>query len=214
MKNFRTKNLYYFFLLIPISILIFITTNILNKRNEGTCFSNLNKLNQAIGLYMQDYDNCYPVISAWENYLPKKYASIQCPGASRKVTEIKKTGFYGYAINESFLGYMASDGLTFRTMKKDKIPFPANTIFVYESAAGILKGSSLISFPEINPDELSYEKAWLRHRGGSNILFADGHVRWYKKEDIHDTNDYDGNDGIKPTFAAYPGLKQLRKLSH
>ena len=154
----------------------------------------------ALSQYMQDYDGVFPIQGAWEDTLPKKYPEIYCPAAKPKLAEVKKTGFYGYAFNDSLLNWPQS-----------RMDYPQTTVMAFESAAGVLSASSPKPFPGIDPDELALEKGWLRHRGGSHYLFADGHVCWYREKDVRGVDDYDGNDGVRPTFSTLPGIKQTRQ---
>lgn len=197
------KKLYiFFFLIFTLIILSKFISSELNKINEKKCFDNLRRLGQALNQYANDYDNIYPSQKIWENDLPKKYPEIYCPSAKRKLNEVKNVGFYGFAINNTFLN-----------LDKSRVSFPKSTIIVFESAAGILSGGASQPFPNIDPDSLSLEKAWMRHHGGSNYLFADGHVRWHKIREVSPIDDYNGNDGAHPSFNLGFGIKQIREKS-
>jgi prepilin-type processing-associated H-X9-DG protein len=85
-----------------------------------------------------------------------------------------------------------------------------------ESAAGITYSSSPNPFSgsSIKDSEIAYEKGWLRHNNGSHYLFVDGHISWYKDREVKGVDDYDGNDGLHPTFSLEPGIKQRRQEKH
>ena len=79
---------------------------------------------------------------------------FQCPS----MPATAKGPGYGYAFNQNLSGL----GLA-------KINAPAATVTIYET---------------LNPSRNWYGRGTgraYRHMGGSNLAFADGHVRWYPK---------------------------------
>jgi prepilin-type processing-associated H-X9-DG protein len=171
----------------------------LNTAREYSCFANMERLGKYLNMYANDYDDVYPNRKAWEEILPKKYSDIYCPSSKSKLKEVKNVGFYGYAINDSFIG-----------LNRHAIPFPHSTIMIFESAAGILSGTDPRPFRNMDPRDTALEQGWSRHRGGSNYLFADGKVQWRREEEVLPIDDYNGNDGVHPNFNLRGGVKQMR----
>lgn len=177
--------------------IVFLIAHILGIYRESTCLTSLRALGVAIRQYTDDYDDTYPSRSAWEVSLPKQYPDIYCRAARARVTGVQNTGFYGYALNAAVLD-----------RKTESVAEPKSTVLVFEAAAGVLSGSSPNPFPHIDPDSLPLEKGWLRHRNGSNYLFADGSARWFRPQDVAPIDDMSFNDGRNPSFNIRGRFKQ------
>lgn len=122
------------------------------KLNRSVCQSNLKKISLGLLQYIQDYDERYPIAKNWaEATQPyvKSEAIFNCPS-------LPKGQRYGYAYN-SKLSHKEEYLLQNRSQ----------TISIYETT--VLKRNAYGMG----------EKRALRHAGGSNYAFADGHVKWF-----------------------------------
>ena len=126
----------------------------IENTRRSSCQSNLKQQMLGILQYSQDYDEKFPTARKWiDEIMPyvKSEAIFRCPA-------LAAASNYGYAFNQNL------DGLSMAKM--DNV---AQTIAIYEtddltrSAFGV-------------GDERAY-----RHLDGSNIAFADGHIKWYRK---------------------------------
>ena len=97
------------------------------------------------------------------------------------------------------------------------VPFPSTTVALCEVAFRSGPEKNAVSFstatnaPDTEADPKSGETVIgqpgaLRHQGGSNYAFVDGHVRWYRPDQVTGAEDtvnrtLVGNKGSAPTFA-------------
>ncbi len=117
-----------------------------------SCQSNLKQAMLGIIQYAQDYNETYPTARKWiDNIMPyvKSEQIFRCPA-------LPDGSNYGYALNQNL------DGL--QMAKMDNV---AQTVAIYETS-DLTRNAFGVA------DERAY-----RHLGGSNIAFADGHVKWY-----------------------------------
>ncbi len=124
---------------------------------KASCQSNMKQQMLGIMQYAQDYDEKLPPASKWVEVLQpytKSEQIFQCPS----MPATTKGPGYGYAYNQYLSGFVQSN-----------IKQPAMTVNVYET---------------LNPSRNWYGRGTgraYRHLGGSNIGFADGHVKWFPK---------------------------------
>ena len=119
---------------------------------RNSCQSNLKQMMLGILQYSQDHDEHFPTAHKWiDDIMPYigREDIFSCPS-------LPEGSSYGYALNQNL------DGLQMAKMNS-----VAQTVAIYEtndltrSAFGVA-------------DERAY-----RHLDGSNIAFADGHVKWF-----------------------------------
>ena len=125
---------------------------------RSSCQSNLKQAMLGILQYSQDYDQHYPTANKWiDEIYPyvKNEAIFRCPALAEGQN-------YGYAFNQNLAGLSLA-----------KFDSPAQTVAIYET-------DDLTRNAYGVQDERAY-----RHLGGSNLAFADGHVKWFAegKED-------------------------------
>lgn len=121
------------------------------KAKQASCQSNLKQLALGMLMYAQDYDEKLPEASKWaEGIKPyiKNEAVFRCPSDTEGAP-------CGYAMNAN-LSRRSTAG----------IKLPAETILLFDAT-----GKSA------NPYGTGNIVA-LRHNGGANLAFADGHVKW------------------------------------
>ncbi|MGA2915375.1 MAG: DUF4190 domain-containing protein [Sedimentisphaerales bacterium] len=122
------------------------------------CGTNLSVISKAVISYADDHNDMYPLADNWCDVLIKDYnvapKQFCCPSSDAK------EGQSSYAININVAGKRASE-------------VPPDTVLLFETKAGVN--------PAGGPEILSTDN----HQGdGCNILFADGHVKYLRKEEL------------------------------
>ena len=123
---------------------------------RASCQSNLKQQMLGVLMYAQDYDEKYPPASKWVDVLQPYVKSEQifrCPSLPAS-----KEGGFGYALNQNL-----------SQISERRIQETWRTIAIYET-----------SNPARNWFGPGTGRAY-RHIGGSNIAFADGHIKWFRK---------------------------------
>ena len=121
---------------------------------RSSCQVNLKQAMLGILQYAQDYDETYPTARKWmDDVMPyvKSEQIFRCPS-------LPDGSNYGYALNQNLAG-----------LSMAKMNNPAQTAAIYET-------DDLVRSAFGTGEERAY-----RHLGGSNIAFADGHIKWFAK---------------------------------
>ena len=121
------------------------------------CQSNLNRVAFATSQYIQDYDEKFPPAKDWQFVLwpyVKDYSFFHCPLSPEKSKGV------GYAYNWKL-----------NNKNMDAIESPPTMIVYYETS---------VHKPSHSGEGADME---YRHDKGINLAFADGHVKWYSKQD-------------------------------
>jgi len=170
------------------------------KARQTSCLSNVKQLQLSILMYVQDYDETFPLgNNSWDGTWVKWFTLMEpyiknqqiltCP--SRKTT----SPGYGWNIrggnadSNSTTGLYQNNGMGYhfpvgnRDTPTDEhlsladIETPAETINIgdlsppYGNNVGYLVLYSLSYLPEL-------------HNGGANYGFVDGHAKWYGKQSV------------------------------
>ena len=153
------------------------------KAKTSVCLSNQRQAAIALKMYAEDNDGNLPTMESMEtgvgflenNYQPE---SMGCP-----IAKAGERGMKGYAINNQILPdfpmgpHTNADG--------------ALLVFLCESLKGVAWTASF--FPQINSgerdwmihrqsEELKNDIGVNRHMGGSNVIFWDGHSKFFHPE--------------------------------
>ena len=177
---------------------------------RSSCQSNLKQVGLGILQYVQDYDERYPATHwdvdsnnaafpsagnerGWSwNVQPyvKSTQLFQCPSeTNEQLTAISDTtgqatvGFTDYIYNRA-MGEISASSKT--GIAAAQLTFPANTVMVVEnastSAGQSTDGVTTTGVPgQARLRQTAAEPgAAQRHLDGSNFLFTDGHVKWYR----------------------------------
>ena len=160
------------------SILFPVFARAREKARQTSCLSNISQLSRAIMMYVADSDEELPEgPNWWDDIYPYTHnRQIQvCPDR----TDL----WLGYCMNYSAGGI--SDGSFFD---------PAVKILLADACTGPVGTrvpvTWLVNDPAINPvpgppgDNESYGDPPARHNDGANWAFADGHVKWGRKEQL------------------------------
>jgi prepilin-type processing-associated H-X9-DG protein/prepilin-type N-terminal cleavage/methylation domain-containing protein len=183
------------------------------KSRAATCVSNMHQVWTSIQLYVSDHDGSYPnrfAYSDWNNtsspHNPRITETLpSCPNMKPiDFVRYGKRGVPGYALNGELATYFeCSDDAPRRPTRESEITQPAGTVGLGERDASesLQGGPDPFEESSVRPPDL--EKGWLRHQGGANYVFVDGHIHWHTKEQVG--SDSDRKRGMRPpTFAVYP----------
>lgn len=173
------------------------------KARAATCMNNLKQLSLAFNLYMQDYDEYFPMISIYTTYYihtwpydlwmlgyVKDRNLYICPSAKSVLpNDTSSLIFTQWWYPENFLyihyGYnvyhigtsIAYDGSN-KPAKLSQIKNPSETILLADAWDKAIKRGSF----QIQDGTYSYSILIQdRHSGGANILWVDGHVTFESK---------------------------------
>jgi prepilin-type N-terminal cleavage/methylation domain-containing protein/prepilin-type processing-associated H-X9-DG protein len=146
------------------------------KGRQAKCISNLKQIGAALIMYADDHDGYYTrgqyypwtSVHLWSDAIQPYLRNtdiLKCPsqGSDR----------YGYGYNIAYWGTGdAKDGMhgvwDMYPVHQSQVPLPAETIWVVDF--GRYWGCGL-EFGTEEPDR--------RHNDGFDVLFVDGHVKWY-----------------------------------
>ena len=187
------------------------------KARQTSCANNLRQIWQAVRMYSDDNDSCWPgneewIDRAWDSRWHGAHPlqiSI-CPsvniGEAQKLQVLR--GAPGYAYSSGLSDVYTGGGDSRQTIpearnRDGRVPYPATTIAFCEAPVSISFASSTengFSFITPSGQVEILENAFKRHNGGSNFLFADGHLHWYRPEQIAPTTTPPGNTGQLPSF--------------
>ncbi len=194
------------------------------KARQASCSSNLKQLSLAVLQYVQDYDETFPRAFnvapggpvppyGWANAIQpylKNQQVYYCPSFSgTKSTDPNRTGFVNYWINTE---------VTSRSLAV--LSHPSNTLLNGDGSLGPFttsryrnNGCRAAGDTRIVPDcpagqikATELGAAGLRHTGGINLSFTDGHVKWYKgkannsSDIIYTAGSTFSQSGNNPTF--------------
>ena len=196
------------------------------KARSSMCLSNQKQLGTAMMMYIQDYDERFPTWlddvpkdadhpngkNTWvENLQPysKNKKIWLCPSDNTpgfKTTDPKSQNSYwlnAYIFRWS--GRNSQVKSPYPSAALAEINYPATTIVFCDGPAN--DGQHVWPGP---PHEWCGTVAWClgaeqRHSGGINFTFADGHVHWYRVEQLKTT--YDPADAATDVVPKILGLK-------
>jgi prepilin-type N-terminal cleavage/methylation domain-containing protein/prepilin-type processing-associated H-X9-DG protein len=168
------------------SILFPVFARARENARRSSCLSNLKQIGLGIMQYTQDYDEKLPlyfysgsVLGNWASVSQPYVKSTQlfeCPSGGQKYappysrwpTDPGTSGAYGY--NWEFLG--AADSISLAAIEET-----ARTLMVGEITG--LENMTAQYKPRSAEPDFDLNNAYTRHLEGSNVLFCDGHVKWY-----------------------------------
>lgn len=159
------------------------------KVQETACASNLRQIGVAFRIYVQDNDGIWP--TEFRHLDVVQMRALKCPTAPESIDSLSgfpkrpPTGYeYNVALTHDFVENGLEDISRSNPLPDSRITFPATTVAVCDAN---LEGTDMVTLA--GPDICRYiapcptvgmEQGFLRHNGGGNYLFSDGHIKWYK----------------------------------
>jgi prepilin-type processing-associated H-X9-DG protein/prepilin-type N-terminal cleavage/methylation domain-containing protein len=211
-------------------ILFPVFAQVREKSRTITCLAHMKQMGTAIQMYVQDYDETYPVIHTYPdgNHGGPKYAKdivfytelihpytkssqLKCPHIP-VYQNIDKKFTTGYIMNNQ-VGKVLLDGIDRGRVEiigssLNAVYLPSMSVLLTECKTGRMvidhPDSPFPNFPNLFGVEeiLNIAKGepdgGIRHSGGSNYVFCDGHVKWYKPDIFFDFKA--SVSGNAPTF--------------
>ncbi|MCW3058928.1 MAG: prepilin-type N-terminal cleavage/methylation domain [Capsulimonas sp.] len=195
------------------------------KGRRAACLSNMRQIELALTAYTQDNDSRFPPLHTkktdWAG-LVMNYAlsesvfrcpSVAVPAVWEPTPALPNVNrAKGYAMNSALYDAILENTPPSHALgiSDVRVEFPASTVAIAEVAYRSGPGPDSSSYsmdlaePEdgrrLYPGETYLGPAGgLRHGGGANYAFVDGHTHWLSPAQVSDTQQ--GNDGARPSFA-------------
>ena len=184
------------------------------KARQASCASNLKQLGLAARMYTSDWDEKFFLVA--DAYCPTNYR-----GCWYVKVMVNNDGLYPYLKNKEimfcpsapnnwpnspwpcsygFNKWLGPDFWGNRGLTLANIPYPAQTLMFADS-------DGIVWFPKDPPccggkPNRMQQKPPIphglgpRHNEGFNIVFVDGHVKWFKAESVRDDDTLKENDPV------------------
>jgi len=179
------------------------------KARTTACLSNVKELATAVHMYVQDYDETMPGYTVYTSNsasVPRPYSGgsgtylywmdvlwpyvlnrevFRCPSYSTTSSTDIFQGYgwnagVGYCINHPTRGRNATPPAPngyYDGYKLAEIKYPSQTIVIFDATAACVQGDLTTSY---HVNSATYSPWAIRHSGGDNFAFCDGHAKWVK----------------------------------
>lgn len=160
---------------------------------RASCLSNLKQMGLGVLMYVQDYDETYPIVagsgsSTWTGAIYPYINSTQiyiCPSVTDNSYVYNPAQSIGYNLNK-----MSRYCMNNSSFGSGINPYAvANNLSWPTKIAAVRRPAELIMFMDSQVDtatsywcDISGRSVDSRHFEGANITFADGHVKWEKPD--------------------------------
>lgn len=146
------------------------------KARQASCQSNLKQIGLAFEMYVQDYDETYPMCAMKRagGYAYYYYQTLEPYLKNEQIWYCPSADDRRYAPNRRLIGLAPPTGTDDDILKKAQIKFPAEKILVGDTGRAWYIYNDCQDDP--NADGRTYGLyPW--HNGQANVCFADGHVK-------------------------------------
>jgi len=178
------------------------------RAREADCQTRLHQISLALRMYADDSGGGGPLPWNWKGQL-LTYLRVSPPYGC---PDVKHWDFNpralrpgdilaGYAYNHLLTGSptLVADSLLVppRPLHLSELRFPTTTVAFCEAGFSTITTSS----PDMpGGGDGRTEQGAIRHRGGSNYAFLDGHVKWYRPSEVQEGVNPRPPDGTVPSF--------------
>jgi prepilin-type processing-associated H-X9-DG protein len=174
------------------------------KARQTTCAAHLKNLGTAVLIYMQDYDERFPLAAyavssfdfvTWHDlidpYLRNK-AVWRCPSSSVGLTDAggKATTHYGY--NARYLTTIRLDFANVTAQEAHSLAqaaHPTETVLLTDARASLTPSwcgdDGKFLLPPSEPNTHCWGRPNFLHQEGSNIAWLDGHLKWARADGFY-----------------------------
>ena len=165
------------------------------KAHETTCVSNMRQVYLTMRMYVDDNNDSWPSLSAWQFWNKAHPDLPRCP-------LVNDARLGGGKYKDGVPGYAMGTGVVSATVSS--LPFPATTVCLCEQAPDEIAAYG--PDPHFNTEPYPYgqEEGWKRHRGGAHYVFCDGHVKWFLPQMVGYNNYDPGNERYTPDVLPGP----------
>jgi prepilin-type processing-associated H-X9-DG protein len=160
-------------------------------------------------MYADDNNDSLPSAFEWDQQLARYMrvpAPYNCPDVkywqyNPRTRFLPGELMAGYALNSLLAGYPKAEARSSpQPLSLSAVRFPTTTVAFCEAGYG-RPVTFQPDLPEVGGARM--EQGALRHRGGANYAFLDGHVNWHRPEDVLSGLSEQPPDGSKPSFLPY-----------
>ncbi|MDD3925950.1 MAG: DUF1559 domain-containing protein [bacterium] len=163
------------------------------KARQAQCQSNLKQIGLAFNMYLQDWDEVFPLYTqggGWQTVMDRQmgrggvYTNFsplwKCPSTD-PFNWIHQDGKQSYGYNYTYLGIkeyngipQGSSSLLGAPVHMSRVTRPADTIMLLDSGGSAFGNAG---YSSAHPTNTTYTVSD-RHNGGANVVWVDGHVSW------------------------------------
>lgn len=196
-----------------VALLVPMFNNARETARAATCAGKLTQVGLAMRLYNEDYGGLYPSVSAirgnctWVDRMQpyvQRMDIFECPAAP--YGEYRPGCPAPELDGENVQDYHGSYAMKIlgpeRHFRVRDLTHPDSTILILDTVSNSQRFIGFGNEPITGPPFLMAHGVPDRHRGGDNVLFADGHVKWLSLQTMTDRHLWVA--GVMPTTKPTP----------
>lgn len=169
------------------------------KARQAICSSNLRNLTMAVQMYLQDYDERFPLAAyatagfdfvTWHELIDPHTRNKDiwhCPSSGVRKTDAggKVTTHFGYNVRYlTTIDFFFSNANAHTAQTLAAVALPAETVLLMDAQASILSSWCGDDGKFLLPPSASNAHCWGRpaeiHSQGTNVGWVDGHIKWQR----------------------------------